>query len=167
VFVLTVVAATVTLLFTGAVAGVFFAYSVSVMIGLDGIKPEQAIVAMQSINEKIQNPLFLPAFLLAPFAAAATGALLLGLGQRAPGLIFIAAAAVYAAGALLPTIAVNVPMNNALAVAAIPADPQEAARLWADYSSRWTSWNHLRTVASLLGLLLTGLGLFIWGRSAS
>ena len=75
--ILTGLSATATLLLTGAVAGVFFAYSVSVMIGLDAVRPDQAIAVMRSVNDKIQNPLFLVTFLLTPAAAAATGVLLL------------------------------------------------------------------------------------------
>jgi uncharacterized membrane protein len=156
------VSATTTLLLTGAVAGLFFAYSVSVMIGLDAIKPDQAIAAMRGINEKIQNPVFLPAFLLTPVVAVITGVLLLVLGQRAAGIVFFLAAAAYVLGALVPSFAVNIPMNDALDTARVPA--AEAARVWSDYSSRWTLWNHVRTVSSGVSLLLVGLGLFLWGR---
>src|SRR3954464_10677195 len=90
--------ATTTLLLTGAVAGVFFAYSVSVMMGLDAVRPEQAIAAMRSINDKIHNPLFLAAFLLAPVAAAVTGGLLLALGHRTAGILFFLAGAAYVLG---------------------------------------------------------------------
>jgi uncharacterized membrane protein len=156
------VSATTTLLLTGAVAGLFFAYSVSVMIGLDAIKPDQAIAAMRGINEKIQNPVFLPAFLLTPVVAVITGVLLLVLGQRAAGIVFFLSAAAYVLGALVPSFAVNIPMNDALDTARVPA--AEAARVWSDYSSRWTLWNHVRTVSSGVSLLLVGLGLFVWGR---
>jgi uncharacterized membrane protein len=78
--------------------------------------------------------------------------------------LFFAAAAVYVLGALLPTIAVNVPMNDALDAARIPSDPDAAARLWSDYSSRWTRWNHVRTVFGSLSLLLAGGALYAWGR---
>ena len=39
-----------------------------------------------------------------------------------------------------------------------PAAP-ESARTWADYATSWTMWNHVRTVAPLLGsaFLLTGI----------
>ncbi|MDN3351208.1 anthrone oxygenase family protein [Actinomadura sp. DC4] len=156
--------ATTTLLLTGAVAGVFFAYSVSVMMGLDAIGPEQAIAAMRGINDKIQNALFLTAFLLSPVAAAVTGVLLLVLGQRTAGVVFLLAGAVYVLGALVPSFAVNIPMNDALDAARPSAG--EAARVWADYSSRWTAWNHLRTVSSLFSMVLAGLGMFVWGRQA-
>jgi uncharacterized membrane protein len=153
--------ATTTLLLTGAVAGVFFAYSVSVMMGLDAIRPEQAIAAMRSINEKIQNAVFLATFLLTPVAAAVTGVLLLVLGQRTAGIVFFLAAAAYVLGALIPSFAVNIPMNDTLDAARPSA--AEAARVWSDYSSRWTLWNHVRTLSSLLSVALVGLGLFIWG----
>jgi uncharacterized membrane protein len=154
--------ATTTLLLTGAVAGVFFAYSVSVMIGLDAIRPEQAIAAMRSINDKIQNAVFLATFLLTPVAAAVTGVLLLVLGQRTAGIVFFLAAAAYVVGALIPSFAVNIPMNDTLDAARPSA--AEAARVWSDYSSRWTLWNHVRTVSSLISVGLVGLGLFLWGR---
>lgn len=154
--------ATTTLLLTGAVAGVFFAYSVSVMMGLDAIRPEQAIAAMRSINDKIQNAVFLATFLLTPVAAAVTGVLLLVLGQRTAGIVFFLAAAAYVVGALIPSFAVNIPMNDTLDAARPSA--AEAARVWSDYSSRWTLWNHVRTVSSLVSVGLVGLGLFLWGR---
>jgi len=153
--------ATTTLLLIGAVAGVFFAYSTSVMMGLDAIRPEQAVAAMRSINEKIQNPVFLVTFLLSPVAAAVTGVLLLVLGQRTSGIAMLAAAAVYVLGALVPSFVVNIPMNDALDTA-----KGEAARIWSDYTTRWTLWNHVRTVSSLLSVLLVGLGLFLWGKEA-
>jgi uncharacterized membrane protein len=43
--------------------------------------------------------------------------------------------------------------------------PTEAARGWADYSGRWTRWNHARALFNLVSLLLVGLALFGWGRT--
>ena len=46
----------------------------------------------------------------------------------------------------------NVPRNNALAV----ANPTSAdsARLWANYLSTWTAWNHVRTITALAAAAL-------------
>ena len=41
----------------------------------------------------------------------------------------------------------NVPKNDALASVA-PAD-LDSASLWDSYLDSWTTWNHIRTVASL------------------
>lgn len=162
--ILTGLSATATLLLTGLVAGVFFAYSVSVMIGLDAVRPDQAIATMRSINEKIQNPVFLVTFLLTPVAAAVTGVLLLVPGHRTAGIVFLLAAACYVLGALVPSFAVNIPMNDALDRVTVPSALDAAAHVWSDYSSRWTLWNHVRTVSSAVALLLAGAGLFLWGR---
>lgn len=163
---LTVFSAAVALAMIGAMAGVFFTFSNSVMPGLDAIKPDQAISAMNGINEKIQNPLFLLTFVGAPLVAGVTGGLLLASGHRAAGIIFLAAAAAYVLGAVMPTMAVNVPMNDKLAAVRIPADMNEAAKIWSDYSGKWTGWNHLRTVGSMVSLLLVGLGLYVWRKNA-
>jgi uncharacterized membrane protein len=162
--ILTTISAAVTLALTGAMAGLFFAFSVAVMRALEAIAPEEAIRAMQSINRKILNPLFLATFLLAPVAGAVTGALLLGLGETWAAAIMFLAAVVYVLGSFVPTGRVNVPLNNALDAAAVPADPNEAARLWSDYSTRWTRWNTLRAVVCTISLLLAGLAIFAWGR---
>ncbi|GLW98532.1 anthrone oxygenase family protein [Microtetraspora sp. NBRC 16547] len=163
-FALTAVSAAVALLLTGAIAGLFYGYSVSVMPGLDGIAAEHAIPAMRRINEKILNPRFFASFLGTPVASAVTGGLLLALGEPAAAVLFFAAAATYVLGAFVPTAAVNVPMNQALAVATVPADPAEAARLWSEFSGRWTRWNTSRAVFCLISLLLAGLGLYVWAR---
>ena len=80
---LAAISATVSLALTGAMAGLFYAFSVSVMPGFDAIKAGCAIRSMQSINRKILYPVFLATFLLAPVAAAVTGGLLLWLDQTA------------------------------------------------------------------------------------
>jgi uncharacterized membrane protein len=59
---------------------------------------------------------------------------------------------------------VNVPKNEALDDAHVPTDTNEAARLWSDYSARWTWWNTVRTVFSSISMLLVGLAIFVWGR---
>ena len=66
----------------------------------------------------------------------------------------LAGCAFYLLGCLLVTMAVNVPMNNQLAVA--KPDSSGADALWDHYRSRWTLWNHVRTAASLVAA-----GLFV------
>ncbi len=79
--------------------------------------------------------------------------------------LFLIAGSVYFLGALLPpTALVNVPMNEALATATVPADPQAALKLWSDFSVPWTWWNTLRTALGALNLLVVGLAIFVSGR---
>lgn len=162
--VVTTISATATLATIGLLAGVFFAFSVAVMRGLDTIDAPAAIRAMQSLNRKILNPVFLATFTLASVFAAVTGALLLWLGETWAAVIVFLAAATYVLGAIVPTARINVPLNNSLNTATVPTDPAEAAQLWTDYSTRWTRWNTARAVMSTLSLLLVGLAIFAWGR---
>lgn len=60
---------------SGVIAGVFFAFSTSVMKALAALPPAQGVAAMQSINVAIINPWFLIPFLGTAAAAAFTLAL--------------------------------------------------------------------------------------------
>ncbi len=77
-------------------------------------------------------------------------------------MLFFGAVAVYVLGAFVPTMIVNVPLNNALLAAGDITDPARAAQVWAEFAPEWAPWNHLRTLASCAGLLLTGAALFVW-----
>jgi len=152
-FVLTLVAA----LGCGLMAGLFFAFSVSVMPALGRLPAAQGMAAMQTINAAILNPLFLPTFL--GTAAACLGVIIFSfLRWHEPGAAYLqAGGALYLAGGLLVTIIFNVPKNEALAAVA-PAAP-DSARLWAGYLASWTAWNHFRAAASLAATASLTLGL--------
>ncbi|QXJ19522.1 DUF1772 domain-containing protein [Actinomadura graeca] len=164
-FSLTVASAALSILMAAGMAGTFFGFSTGVMPGLNAARPASAINAMQAINQKIQNPVFVGAFILLPVVAVAAGILLLTLGQKSAALLFFAAAAVYFAGALLPSFAVNIPMNTDLDAVTIPSGAADAARVWSDYSGRWTAWNTVRAVFSWASLLLMTAGAYAWGRN--
>jgi uncharacterized membrane protein len=137
-------------------AGAFFAFSTFVMKALARLAPPQGIAAMQSINLAVINPWFLTPFLVT--AAACSLLALSRLLRPGPRSGWLAAGGLlYVFGTFLVTVAFNVPLNNALA-RIDPATP-DGARVWADYLSRWTAWNHVRTLAALLatGLLVVGI----------
>lgn len=142
----------------GAIFGFFYAWVCSTMWGLDRADPRVAIAAMQAMNASVRNAVFFPAFFLTPVVLGLTAAAARFSGHRAPALWFAAAAAVYLVFGLLLTMAVNVPMNEALATVAVPDDIEAAGAIWRDYSERWQFWNQARTVASGMALALTALG---------
>ncbi|WP_141575721.1 DUF1772 domain-containing protein [Actinomadura sp. WMMA1423] len=158
------VSAALSIIMAAGMAGTFFGFSAGVMPGLNAARPSSAIDAMQGINQRIQNPVFVAMFLLVPVTAAAAGVLLLTLDQRSAALLFFAAAGLYFVGALLPSFAVNIPMNNDLDGVTIPKDVSEAARIWSDYSGRWTAWNTVRAVFSWASLLAMSLAVYVWGK---
>lgn len=157
----------VTLALAGAMAGFFYAYTMSVMWALDAVDPKAAIASMQSINIVVRNAIFFPAFFGTPVVALLAAGLWWKQGGGQVALLLALAAVVYLAGAFLVTIVANVPMNEALAIATIPADPEQARTLWQNYSRPWTLWNHVRTVASFASLLLVGWALYAAGQMSS
>ena len=82
----------------------------------------------------------------------------LGIGQLdgTARLLMIFVALVYLLGVQLPTVAINVPLNNKLQtldVDAMNRDTQAAARR--EFEPRWNRWNSFRTAfASLASALL-------------
>jgi uncharacterized membrane protein len=131
----------------GLVAGVFFAFSTFVMNALARLQPKEGIAAMQSINITAINPLFMVA-LFGTAAACIFLAVSSALKWHQPGAAYLLVGSLlYLIGTVLVTIAFNVPLNDALAIA--KPDSTEGANLWARYLTDWTFWNHVRTIAAL------------------
>ena len=146
---------------SGAVGGVFFAFSGFVMPALDRLSPAQAAAAMQSINvTAVRPPLMITLFATTALAVAAP--LLARRGSDQPTLLLIIAGALYLIGTVGTTIVGNVPLNDALArTAAATTD----AATWTAWSSAWTARNHVRTVAALAATALYAVALLRAGRS--
>lgn len=153
------------LLLISAIFGFFYAWVCSTMWGLDQLDPQIAIAAMQAMNASVRNPVFFPAFFLTPLVLLASAALLHHKRHRGSGLWFALAAVIYLVGGFGVTIAVNVPMNEALALvdaASLQAsgDPSgQAGDIWRAYSGRWQFWNQVRASACGLAVVMTGIGL--------
>lgn len=150
----------INLLMFALMAGFFYAFSVTVMPGLDQVSHAAAIEAMQGINRAVRNPVFFITFFLSPVLAFALAAMAWFAKKPAVAALLAFAGAAYVAGVIVPTSTINVPMNNALATVDASA---AAAQVWQDYSSQWTLWNTLRTLPSLLA---TGLATIALMRTA-
>ena len=141
----------------GLMAGLFFAFSVSVMKALARLPQAEGIAAMQSINVAILNPVFLVVFLGTTLACILVTIVSL-VNWHTPGAIYLLVGGVfYLIGSLLVTIVFNVPMNDALASTTPSA--AEGTTLWSSYLASWTAWNHVRTAASLAAAALLSIGL--------
>jgi len=136
----------------GMMAGLYFAFSAFVMRSLGAIADPAGIAAMQSINRIIVRSAFLPLFALTSLASL--GVAVWGVtrwGQSGSALL-LAGGLTYLVGHFVFTAAFNVPLNDALD--AVDATSPEGARLWSHYLRRWTTWNHVRTVACLASCVL-------------
>lgn len=136
--------------------GALFAFSNFVMPALARIPTGQAVAAMNSINVKAPNPLFMAAL----FGSSLTGialavAAVADGGSWAP--YAVASAVVFLLGTSGMTMAYHVPRNNRLA--AMDPESREAAGYWPVYLEEWTRWNHVRSAAGIAasGLLMVAL----------
>src|SRR5688572_10110535 len=131
----------------GLMAGVFFAFSTFIMKALARLPPAQGMAAMQSINVFAVTPVFMTA-LFGTAAACLIVAVSTLFAWQKPGAGYLLLGSLfYVVGTALVTIVFTVPRNDALA--AVNPASADGARLWVDYVSRWTAWNHVRTVAAL------------------
>jgi uncharacterized membrane protein len=127
------------LLTTGLMAGIYLAFTISVLPGIGRTEDATFVAAMRGMNAAILNPVFGLVF---------GGPLLLGgvaLGTRVsdrdqPGLAWVATAFVLYVVTLVITGVVNVPLNNRLDV----TEPPDAAR--ALFERGWVGWNVVRTL---------------------
>jgi uncharacterized membrane protein len=138
---------------TGLVAGVFYAYAVSVNLGLAAQPDASYIATMQAINARIQNPLFFASFFGAVLFLLATLAAHIPRPRSGRFRLVALACALYIVGGFLLTAFVNVPMNEELARVAANAAPDELAGARAAYEGPWNFWNGVRTVFSSMAFL--------------
>lgn len=131
-------------------AGLYFAFSALIMRALGEIDRAAGIAAMVAINRVILRSAFMPVFLGSTLTSVALVAMAL-LDWGEPGAAaMLAGALIYILGMFGVTMACNVPLNNRLIAAGAGGDDGT----WALYLTVWTRWNHVRTAASLAGLVL-------------
>ena len=156
--------ATVSILFSGAIFGFFFAWICSTMWGLDTLAPNAAIDAMNAMNISVRNAVFMPAFFLTPVVLAVSAAVSWAARARWSAGLFATGAAVYVAGAFVPTALINVPMNDALKLVETPLDPAQAQAIWDAYSPKWQFANIARTIVAGVTLTLAIFALHLAAR---
>ena len=138
--------------FSGACFGFFFAWQSSTLRGLDMIDPATAIEAMQAMNASVRNPLFGTVYFGTPFALALSVVVMAVLRARVAAVVLGLALVLHMAGVFGVTAIINVPLNQELA--AVDAQAPEAATIWQAYSTRWQSANLIRMIAAGVSLML-------------
>lgn len=146
-------------LLTGLSAGLFYAWTVSVIPGTRRVPDYIYLETMQSINRAILNPAFLLIFF---------GSLILlvmsAFQQFKSGLTFwllLAATIIYLIGTIGVTSLGNVTLNNALEaldLSKLGTDIMEHTRH--QYEIKWNRFHMIRTVFSVLSFLLSLFGVF-------
>jgi uncharacterized membrane protein len=159
----TLVAATMTM---GLMAGVFGLYSHTIMPGLRRTDDRTFVGAFQAIDRAIINPWFMPMFFGALLVTGLAAVLCLGPRYRAVLPWLVAAFALYFV-AFVITIAVNVPLNDAIKAAGDPDTIDVTAVRAAFDEARWRSFNLVRTLLGTLAFALLSYALVLTGKSHS
>ncbi|NND70508.1 MAG: DUF1772 domain-containing protein [Rhodothermales bacterium] len=148
------------------VAGFLFAFAVVAMPGISRLGDREFLKAFQEIDGIIQrnNPLFYLMWvgsIILLITSAAFGIGLLGGGTEL--WLLLTATLIYIAGVQLPTMIVNVPLNNGLQAYDIDAlDASELSAARTNFEPRWNRWNIIRTLVSILVSILLLVLLVRW-----
>jgi len=140
------------------VAGFLFAFAVVVMPGLKVLNDRGFISAFQAIDGVIQNhqPIFLLVWVGSVVALVLSVFLSFSQLHEAGRLFMIAVTLVYVLGVQIPTMTINVPLNNSLQELDIHTmNEAEHKNARDNFEPRWNRWNTFRTlIASLVSILL-------------
>lgn len=130
---------------TAMMAGLYYAYSCSVMPGMRGADPAVLVETMQRINRAILNGWFALCFAGAGlFGAVAT--ILVAIDGDTAVLVPAAVGLALYLAQLVVTGRINIPLNNSLEAAG-STDPAAAREA---FERPWTRWNNARTVLCTL-----------------
>ena len=149
---------------TSLVAGFLFAFAVVAMPGISTLSDRDFIKAFQAMDRVIQNnqPLFVLVWvgsIVVIVIAALFGFFQLAGSERA---LLMLATFLYLFGVQLPTITINVPLNNklqTLSVSNLDETTLQKERLV--FEPRWNRWNSIRTAVACLASALLMLLLLI------
>jgi uncharacterized membrane protein len=146
----------VTVTLTALIAGLFYSYACSVNLGLGKLADGAYLSAMQSINREIQNPIFFMSFmgtlLFLPISSLMEYS---NSGFSNSFWLLISATVIYAIGTFGITIALNVPLNEALDNFSISsATIEQLAAQRKAFEIPWNRYNTIRTVAAVIALIL-------------
>ena len=130
----------------GLMAGVFGIFSHTIMPGLRHTDDRTFVGAFQSIDRAIINPWFMAAFFGALVFTGVAAVLHLS-GDKRNVLPWIGTAFVLYLIAVVITVAVNVPLNDALKAAGDPARIGDLPAVRRHFDeARWSAWNLVRTL---------------------
>lgn len=147
--------------FCSLVAGFLFAFAVVVMPGIKSLNNRDFLQAFKVMDKIIQNnqPVFMMVW--GGSVIVLIVSVVLGLGQL-DGIgrtLLIGAAGIYILGVQLPTIFINVPLNNKLKRLDVDTATETMLKTAREeFEPRWNRWNKRRAVlSSVVSVLLISL----------
>jgi uncharacterized membrane protein len=140
------------------VAGFLFAYAIVVMPGIRSLNDREFIRAFQVTDRVIQNnqPIFMLVWVGSSVVLISSAVLGIGHLDGIEVSLICFATLTYLLGVQLPTITINVPLNNKLQTLDVDTMNETELKVAREgFEQRWNQWNSFRTVlSSLVSVLL-------------
>jgi len=139
------------------VAGLVFTFAIVVMPGIKTLGDLAFLKSFVAMDREIQNnqPIFMVVWLgsaVVLLASTVLGVWQLGGPDR---ILLIVACAIYLFGVQLPTVTINVPLNNHLQSLDLDTLTESALlETMEKFETRWLRWNTIRTILSILTTVL-------------
>jgi uncharacterized membrane protein len=158
---ITLITATVTM---GLAAGVFALFAHTIMPGQRGTDDRTFVDVFQHLDRAIVNPWFMVTAFLGALVCTAAAALA---NRGTAAMSWIIAALVLYCAAVVITIAVHVPLNDAIKAAGDPGRIDVALARQRFRESRWAAWNLVRVATTTSAFGLLAWALVLYGRATA
>jgi uncharacterized membrane protein len=136
-------------------AGLFYAWSCSVIPGLHRLPNDQYLVAMRSINRAILNPMFFVGFIGAALLLPVCAWRCVVVNGIAGSSFVLVALVIYWVGTMGVTTLGNVPLNNMLDAQQLDGITTDTAvRVRSAFETAWVRLHTIRTIAAVITLVL-------------
>jgi uncharacterized membrane protein len=158
---ITLISATLTM---GLAAGVFVVFAHTIMPGLRSTDDRTFVGAFQHLDRAIINPWFMATAFLGALVCTAAAALT---NRGTAAMSWIIAALVLYLVAVVITMAVHVPLNDALKAAGDPSRIDVALARRGFREARWAAWNLVRAATTTSAFGLLAWALVLYGRATA
>jgi len=153
---------------TALIAGLFYAWSCSVVPGIARLSDTHYLTSFQMMNRAILNPVFFMSFMGTLILLPVCTFMQYSQPVSLRFWLLLAATFLYVFGVFGVTMFGNVPLNNALDAFNIPAaSPAELSAMRLRLEGPWNSLNNIRTLANILSLMLVIAACMVHAEKAS
>ena len=139
------------------VAGLVLTFAIVVMPGIKTLGDLDFLRSFKAIDRVIQNnqPIFMLVWIGSAVVLVASTVLGIWRLEGLDRVLMIVACAIYIFGVQVPTVTINIPLNNQLQSLDLNAMPNpEVLAAVEDFESRWLRWNTIRTLIATLTTVL-------------
>jgi uncharacterized membrane protein len=139
------------------VAGLVLTFAIVVMPGLKTMGNRDYLKSFKSIDRVIQNsqPIFMLVWLGSAVVVLASTVLGIWRLEGLDRILIIVAGVIYIFGVHVPTVTINVPINNHLQAQDLDASSETELRALAEtFETRWMRWNTIRTIVATVTTVL-------------